>query len=362
MGGLFSTLRDEKSEEEPIEHLTLDDFMHRNKVNILLLYSYIGTGYHGLQYNFGEKTIETDLFQILCDSLLIPEDSFLSKASVKWDQVSRTDTGVHAAAQVLSCSVALPPNTKVKDIVSILNSNKRPDCPLYFIKCIMCPNRLKAQKFADGRRYLYLLPTSCFKSNEKSHFEYLRNEILPLFIGNHNYHNYTKRMRNDSQSAMRQIDEFTLSDTFEIDGEGFNIFTIRGKSFMMNQIRKMVATVIAASHGLLSSDEIKRTLSMEKWSLAKFPGTGLLLDKIEYNSFKKKSFGGGKVMNETNDPEFEASRPAVEKWKNEVLFPHIVQLHREDNMFNNWVNDVLIPFPPVHESDPRANRHDKKAQ
>lgn len=112
---------------------------------------------------------------------------------------------------------------------------------------------------------------------------------------------------------------------------------------MLNQIRKMVAMVLAASHEKVSADNIEKTLSYEDWRTPLLPGDGLMLCFIGYPATKSKY----KTIDVTNDIEFLAYRGLIEEWKKNVLYKHIAKLEKEQKMFWNWVNNVLVNFDIV---------------
>ena len=355
MGSFFSVASHEK--ESDLENKNAKQNARRPlNVSIVLLYSYVGTGYHGLQYNDGNHTIEEILFDTFEKSGLIPPKSYHNLNLLKWHEASRTDVGVHAAAQVLSCRVSLPEGFKIKDIPELLKMNSPKNSPLNFIKAIPTPfDRFDAQKFADGRRYQYLMPLHAFKDQTEEHLQYIRTQILPHFVGSKNYHNYTKRKFADSPSARRVIWKFDISEPFDINNEKYVLWTIHGQSFMMNQIRKMLATVLCVSYDLLSLENLDKTFTLERWALSILPGDGLFLDKVEYRGQKRKF-----ANQPGKDVEFDAQRPIIEEWKNNKLFPSIAKLVAETDLFRKWINSVMKEFPPVPQTDEKAESEGKR--
>ena len=348
MGGFFS--RPEAEEEVSDEVVPVTP--------IVLLYSYIGTGLHGLQFSKEQVCVENYLFEAMIKAHVLPREAYLNLNRIKWSEASRTDSGVHAAAQVLSCVVAVPRGHKMRDIPEMVNECVSRDCSLRVWGCLCPVGGFRAQKFADARRYNYLMPVHVFKDGTKAHRDMLARDVLSIFVGNKLYHNYTKRVKADSASAWRTIMEFSMSEPFSIDGEEYVLWTIYGKSFMMNQIRKMLATVLAFSHEQLTVDQIHATFTTERWALPKVPGDGLLLDKVEYESYRKKL---GRNQNDAGrDVEFRTYRPQIEQWKTEILFPHIAKIVKERDIFRDWIKNVLTPFPPVPQSDPRAEHRNRR--
>lgn len=357
MGLLFSTTDNTAAKPEtPLKYTEVSP----SSTPVIILYSYIGTGYHGLQYcDTGHIAVENFLFDALSRAKLITGGSS-NRGALHWNQASRTDCGVHAAAQVLSFLVHLPVGGKIRDLPSIINSQMSNDSPIHVIAAASCTKAFNAQKYAEARNYLYLMPLSAFREQTEEHLEKVRKECLPLFIGTKNYHNYTKRITPTSPSAIRTILDFTVSSPFKLHGKQFVLFKIYGKSFMMNQIRKMLSSVLSFSHGLLNVEDIKRTFTEERWALSKVPGDGLLLDKVEYTSTRARL--GSECNQASKDPEFTSYRDEVERWKTNILYPHISKLMIDNNIYSQWLKCVLYEFPPCPQSDPRSNRKNRNSK
>lgn len=360
MGIFFSQPEEksDKSEESESETYQLPPrkFKGNLTVPIVLLYSYIGTGYHGLQYQDGQKTIEKDLFEAISNAGLIPPKSYLDKSQTKWSEASRTDAGVHCAAQVVSFMASLQDNMKVRDVAPLISKYLPRHSTITVWKAISFSRKFDAQKFADGRRYKYLMPLHAFKEQTDDHLQYLRDNVLPRFVGKKNFHNYTKRVNPNSKSNERTIWNFDISEPFKVSGEKYVLWTIHGQSFMLNQIRKMLATVLAVSYDLLTLENLDKTFTLEGWALNRLPGDGLFLDKVEYIAQKKKY---GKI-GQSWDVEFDDQQLSIEKWKETVLYPHIAARVKETDLFRIWIDDVLLAFPPVPNSDERAESEGKR--
>ena len=120
---------------------------------------------------------------------------------------------------------------------------------------------------------------------------------------------------------------------------------------MINQIRKMLATVLSCVYGKLSLEELEMTFSTTKWALPRLPGDGLMLDRVEYPGFMKNSVRSEQFTNPNKDVEFEIIRPQIEEWKNKVLFPHIAKYVKDNDIFRKWIYDVLLIYPPVPQNE-----------
>lgn len=352
--GIFSS----KPKYQPLSVPRSNFVFDENEKIIILLYRYIGTQYHGLQQNMETHTVEKELFRALIDAGFLDERAYLNLGKIKWSEASRTDAGVHACAQVLSFKATGLAGVCIKDIPDMINRKLPKSSDIEILNCLSIKKRFHAQIFAESRNYNFLLPTHVLSSNSMEHLNYLRTEILPLFIGKLNYHNYTSNKPADSPSAIRTIDVFTFTDPFMVNDVECILFTIHGESFMLNQIRKMIATVIAVSIGQIGPDEVKRTLSTEDWRIIMCPGDGLMLDHVDYikcNQPSRKT-----PITFENDLQFTEFIPEIQHWKREVLFPHIASIIAKKDVYRVWVREVLLNKPWIPKTDVQNDTNSKQ--
>lgn len=328
-----------------------DTVIKWSKCALTLFFRYIGTDYHGLQYQEGYNTIDGELFKSFEKCGFTPENTGKCRGKIQWLEASRTDAGVHACAQLVEFYATGVEGMTCKEVVDKINANLSKDAPIYVMSAIANNIEFPIQKFATNRKYNFLLPLHAFKDQSEEHLKFLRENICPLFVGRHNFHNYTSNVAARNPSAIRFITDFTFGDPFTVDGEQFVLFYIRGNSFMLNQIRKMVGTVVAASHGIATKEEIEKSLLLGNCRIQVIPGDGLMLLQIEYEDHMNKL----KKQTINNDVEFRAWRPAVEDWKQNVLFRHIAKIVKEQDMFRKWVNTVLLNST-FHVSEPVADK------
>jgi tRNA pseudouridine38-40 synthase len=191
------------------------------------------------------------------------------------------------------------------------------------------------------------MPLSAFADPSADHIATLRAEVMPVFVGTHNY---TKGVAPHSASGWRTILDFKVGDPIVIEGHQFVMWTICGRSFMISQIRKMLYAVLCCSHGQLTIGQLMATFSQERWALSKVPGDGLFLDQVVFESTRAKL--GIAKDNRNTDMSFTAFRPDVENWKERVLLPHIARMMSQDAIFENWREKIMIPYPPHPQDDP----------
>lgn len=340
MGGIFSSFNKEVQLTTPLPEPNRY-IVPKKPASIVIFLRYIGTGYHGLQYNERVRTIDSDLFEALISSGLAPEDAAKHRGKLGWIEASRTDAGVHACGQLICFRSHAVYDMQCSDIATLINKHLPKDSTITIMSAMCTNSPFPVKDFATHRKYNYLLPVHTLSSSDPDHLNYLRNTICPLFIGQHNYHNYTNGTPKTYKGAQRFITDFTFGDIFTIDGEKYVLFYIRGVSFMLNQIRKMISMVVSASYKQVTPEEISRSLTEETCRIQLLPGDGLFLDQIEYSDYMSKL----KHPNPNNDIEFHAWRPVIEEWKAKVLLPHIARTIKRTGVFRTWIKNCLLQYP-----------------
>ena len=67
-------------------------------------------------------------------------------------------------------------------------------------------------------------------------------------------------------------------------------FYLKGQSFLYNQIRKMVGSMIQAFHGSLDKDHfIANTFCENGVNVALAPGDGLMLERVAYDRYNENN-------------------------------------------------------------------------
>ncbi|CAM1296190.1 PUS1 (predicted), partial [Pycnogonum litorale] len=263
-----------------------------------MLLSYSGTGYYGMQRNPGNglKTIEGDLLSSLLASGIIDRE-LCDHPQMMWFQRSaRTDKGVSAARQIVSLKLPVDHD----NLIETVNSNLPPQIRLVAIK--QAKNKFNAKTHCDARTYSYITPTYAFAPLETIITEAFRitdeqckeiQSILDMYKGSHYYHNFTSGKKAGEDSARRYIIDFKVGEPFVRDGLEFVVLTVKGQSFMLHQIRKMVALVMAIMRGFTTKDTLNQARKVDKMDVPKAPGLGLILESIHFERYNKRFEGDG---------------------------------------------------------------------
>ncbi|XP_075732226.1 pseudouridine synthase 1 isoform X3 [Rhipicephalus microplus] len=275
---------------------------------------YNGKDYLGMQRNPGTKTIEEDLLTALYKGQLIQREHIDIPQNVKFQRAARTDKGVSAVRQVVS--LKLPTNITIDEMVTRINSH------------LVDQIRVIDERIEEV------------------------NKVLALYKGCHNYHNFTSGKKSEDPSAMRFMISIECGQPFIQGDIEFLQIRIKGQSFMLHQIRKMVGLVIAIMRGHTDQSTIRRAWGPERLDIPIAPPLGLMLEHLHYDRYNKRYGGDG-----LHEPLcWEAKQDLIQAFKEKHIFPTIVETEKNEKSMLNWMEnlplhsyDVREPGPPTLE-------------
>ncbi|XP_053615428.1 pseudouridylate synthase 1 homolog isoform X2 [Plodia interpunctella] len=322
----------------------------RKKVALLL--GYCGVDYFGMQRNPGVQTIEEDLFKALLDAKYITEDDFKTQQNIQFQRSSRTDKGVSAARQVVS--LKLPLEADIEEI------NKRlPECIRIFgLKRVT--NRFNSKVKCNARTYSYTLPTYVFEpsiitNEERKGYripaEKLErvNKILGFYKGTKSYHNFTEKKHYTDPSASRYMLGFSVDKVFVDSDMEFAVLLVKGQSFMLHQIRKMVGLMVAVIRGHTDDSIMEKVFSKDKVMIPTAPGLGLVLDMVHYDRYDAKFKGTHESLT------WEFVEDTVQKFKHQFIYPNIVKGEVLGDNMGTWLEKLnLHSYEPSDETDEKG--------
>ncbi|XP_053671167.1 pseudouridylate synthase 1 homolog [Anopheles nili] len=337
---------DPPEDPEAVKNFDPASRVKRRKSIILLGYS--GVNYFGMQRNPGTKTIEEDLLRAMLKQNWINDEGFRQPQQIQFQRAARTDKGVSASMQVVS--IKLPDNLDVEG----LNSELPPDIRVFAVKRVT--KGFNSKTNCDARTYTYTLPTIAFAPNEeKTNIHTYRlpadrlnrvNNVLSLFVGTNNFHNFTSRKIFDDPSVKRFIMLFECEAPFIPEGTTaeFATIKIKGQSFMLHQIRKMVGLTLAIVRGLAESDIISKAFGSERYGIPTAPGLGLVLSRIHYDKYNIRYGEDG--CHETL--EFEKEETTIQEFFKQHIATTIVESELNTNSMIDWLEKL-----PLHSYEPR---------
>ena len=134
-------------------------------------------------------------------------------------------------------------------------------------------------------------------------------EALNCYVGTRNFHNYTIQKHFNDASAKRHIRSFRVQpEPVVINDTEWLSLKVHGQSFMMHQIRKMVAMAALVVRCGSSMSIINESYGPATISIPKAPGVGLLLEAPVFESY-----------NERATTEFRREKIDFSKYSKEIL-------------------------------------------
>lgn len=246
---------------------------------------YLGLRYHGWQAQKGVKTIQGTLHRTF-RYLLGHEDFTLLGAS-------RTDSGVSCLYGAFELFLREP--TDASSLLEQANENLPPD--IHLLSCRTVPASFNIIQDVSCKQYGYY-----FSFGEKPHPFFtgtlayagksldisLMERGALLFRGKHDFRRFCSPGKN-TDDFHREIDYADLlaadRSLVPLVPENTRIFRVRGKGFLMHQVRRMAAALFLLGSGKLSLQMLETALlGTEAAPLApKAPATGLVLEEVEFH-------------------------------------------------------------------------------
>lgn len=161
------------------------------------------------------------------------------------------------------------------------------------------------------------------------------NDVLSVFKGATNFHNYTQKKEHFDRSSIRNIYTIECGQPFIEKGVEFATITIKGQSFMLHQIRKMVGFSLAVIRENKPLEFLKRSLTKEDFSVPTAPGLGLVLEQLHYDQYNRQhgAFSGKLEWDEFEDK--------VSEFRRKQIYPIIIDTEIENKEMYTWLEYLL---------------------
>ncbi|AUS12379.1 tRNA pseudouridine(38-40) synthase TruA [Bacillus subtilis] len=240
--------------------------------------SYDGHLFNGYQVQPGKRTVQDELEKAL---------AVLHKSKERIPVVSsgRTDSGVHAAGQVIhfDTPLAIPAERWPYALNALL-----PD-DIVVKQAEIADDGFHARFSAVKKEYRYFVYTEkhpdVFKRHYAYHFSYRLNvqdmrEAAKHLIGTHDFTSFCAA-KTEVQDKVRTIYELDWTET----DDGLQM-RITGSGFLYNMVRIIVGTLLDAGIGKISPDDVKSMLEAKDREAAgrTAPGHGLYLWNVYYDN------------------------------------------------------------------------------
>jgi len=241
---------------------------------------YDGTSFAGFQRQQNLLTVQGAIEVVL--KILEPDFTSLSGAG-------RTDSGVHAAGQVIHFDLHKSWNTFT--LTKALNGNLTGH-PIAFVKIVQVDEAFHARFSAIKRTYLYRLVSRpeplvfershAWQVSFKLDLEAMQAGATYL-LGQHDFTTF-RSTHCQAVSPIKTLDAINIQKRPYPHGYEFR-FTIEAKSFLHKQIRSIVGTLVRVGVGKWAPKDVKTALMKRNREacgpLAK--PHGLYLQRVDYN-------------------------------------------------------------------------------
>lgn len=162
-------------------------------------------------------------------------------------------------------------------------------------------------------------------------------EALKCYLGTCNFHNYTIQKSYGDPSAKRVIKSFNVGpDPILINDTEWLSLKVHGQSFMMHQIRKMVAMVALVVRSGAKTEIIKESYGPPNISIPKAPGLGLLLERPVFDSYNNRA----KSEYNREKLDFNKYQKEMDEFKQREIYDRIFREEERDHQFHAFFHHI----------------------
>ncbi len=200
----------------------------------------------------------------------------------------RTDTGVHATGQIAHIDLAKPWDPF--RLSEALNHHLRPH-PVAILACAAVPDDFHARFSAVERRYVYrILARRAPPVLDKGHVWHVLNpldlramqEAAVHLTGHHDFTTFRSTLC-QAKSPVKTLDEITITQRSSQHGTEYR-FHLRARSFLHNQVRSIVGTLVRVGFGAWPPERVAQALQARDRAACGTvaPPQGLCLTQVNY--------------------------------------------------------------------------------
>ena len=240
-----------------------------------LTIEYDGTGFLGWQYQTQGHTVQG----VLEAAIIKLHGSYFNVQCA-----GRTDTGVHALAQV--AHVDLPRSWDIFELINAINGNVRPHL-VSVVAAEEVSTEFHARFSATGRDYLFRIlnrrAPPAIDKNKVWHIPVKLNheamhEAAQYLVGTHDFTTFraAECQANSPTKTLERFDVSRYGDEIEIVAEA--------RSFLHHQVRSMAGSLRLVGEGKWKPIDMKRALEAKNRTAcgAVAPPSGLYLAAVRY--------------------------------------------------------------------------------
>jgi tRNA pseudouridine38-40 synthase len=196
----------------------------------------------------------------------------------------RTDAGVHARAQVAHVDLAKDWDTDT--VRDALNAHLRPH-PIAILSAERAADDFNARTSAVKRHYLYRIINRRADLTLEAGYAWrvprpldanAMHQAAQRLVGKHDFTTF-RSTECQAKSPVKTLDVLAV----ERNGEEINV-SAKARSFLHNQVRSMVGSLVAVGEGKWSTDDLGKALNARDRAACGqvAPPDGLYLMKVDY--------------------------------------------------------------------------------
>ena len=240
--------------------------------------AYDGRAYCGWQLQDGQPTVQQAIEEGLAE---------VTGEQIRVTASGRTDSGVHAAAQVVSC--AIDTTLPARDLGRALHANTPHD--IYILKAEEAVKDFHAIRDAGWKQYRYLIQDAAHHDVQARHYcwqlhQPLAIEIMQqgaeLLAGTHDFAAFqtSGSPRNDT---VRTITELSVRHLNSGNFESI-VIHVSADGFLYNMVRNIVGSLVEVGRSACTLDWLREALRSKDRQQAgpTAPAHGLTLMKVGY--------------------------------------------------------------------------------
>ena len=247
-------------------------------ITVALLVAYDGTNYGGWQIQKNKITVQEKLEAALSDIL---------GERIPVTASGRTDSGVHAAAQVchFRAQTAIPPE-KFADALNV-----RLPGDISVLRSVSAPDGFDSNRSAKKKTYAYRMYFAPRRNPLKDRYSVWvkgsadldkLKHIAGAFEGVHDFKAYCKS-GSKVKTTVREVYSVEVKARYYRGSYDVEIY-VCGGGFLYNMVRTIAGTMLYFAQGSLSESDILRSLEeCDRDAVGKtMPAGGLTLESVDY--------------------------------------------------------------------------------
>jgi tRNA pseudouridine38-40 synthase len=243
--------------------------------NFKITIEYDGTRYHGWQRQNNDSTVQGEIEKAL---------KTMTGNRITLIGSGRTDTGVHAYAQVANfhCNTELKPEAFLGGLNSLLADD------IVITACNLVDDKFHARYDVKSKTYLYrILNRSMPAAISRQYAWFIKKKLdlaamqaaLSHLIGRHDF----KAFEGSGSPRSHTVRRVSQADLFEEDNS-YLVLEIEADGFLRFMVRNIAGTTVGVGLGKITPDDFKRIMESKDRSQAGVtaPAHGLFLKKVKY--------------------------------------------------------------------------------